>query len=543
MHSSAQWFVVAVGFAALATATRGTAQQQPVPAIRLEATRPRALPIGVVREQRVRIESPGWFVDPERSRLLQLELFRDLSLRLVRERLDMTLGGRTWTGRVDGYADSTALFAVADGELVGHLYLPFGVLKIERDTASGAYLVQQVEDGSAGQRSDVDFTPERGGTREITSREVEDESVVDLLVVYTRDALTTWRTLAQARASIDLGVATVNEAIRKTGVNGSVRVVHTAMVEYEESGDSAVELLRLRTPNDGYLDDVLELKDRYAADLVTLITETSDVDGRAGVGTPLSNGTGSAGFSTVRRRAVGGTTFAHELGHNWGAMHDWYVSDTAGAYAYSHGYVSLQGRFRDVMAYSDLCTANGISCPRLVAFASPERLHDGRPTGVPAGTSTACVVGNLGNPDCDADIAQTFAQMIPRAARYRDSRTALSARLLLAGQSVRSGSGRYRLTYQSDGNLCLHDDDERAATWSSNTSGTSPGEAILQTDGNFVVYDGLNQPRWASNTVGRGGTYFRVGDDGTFRVFNPQGQQVWTASGGPGSCSWSQALP
>lgn len=51
MHTSAQWLVVAVRVVAIATATRGTAQRLPVPANRLEATRPRALPIGVARSQ------------------------------------------------------------------------------------------------------------------------------------------------------------------------------------------------------------------------------------------------------------------------------------------------------------------------------------------------------------------------------------------------------------------------------------------------------------------------------------------------------------
>ena len=38
--------------------------------------------------------------------------------------------------------------------------------------------------------------------------------------------------------------------------------------------------------------------------------------------------------------------------------------------------------------------------------------------------------------------------------------------------------------------------------WASNTQfkGTGPWSAIMQDDGNFVVYDGGRHPTWASNT-------------------------------------------
>jgi hypothetical protein len=47
---------------------------------------------------------------------------------------------------------------------------------------------------------------------------------------------------------------------------------------------------------------------------------------------------------------------------------------------------------------------------------------------------------------------------------------------LLAGQSLTSTSGRYRLLYQSDGNLVLYDDVARTALWASNTGGSSAWE-------------------------------------------------------------------
>ena len=65
-----------------------------------------------------------------------------------------------------------------------------------------------------------------------------------------------------------------------------------------------------------------------------------------------------------------------------------------------------------------------------------------------------------------------------------------------------SADGRYNFCYQSDGNLVFYDGSQ--ALWASNTSGTTPGRAVMQSDGNMVVYDGSNVPRWASNTSGAG---------------------------------------
>lgn len=67
---------------------------------------------------------------------------------------------------------------------------------------------------------------------------------------------------------------------------------------------------------------------------------------------------------------------------------------------------------------------------------------------------------------------------------------------LLQGQSLVSTGGRYRLLYQGDGNLVLYDDVQRTAPWSSNTGGTSAGQAAMQSDGNIVVYRSDGQPAW-----------------------------------------------
>ena len=180
------------------------------------------------------------------------------------------------------------------------------------------------------------------------------------------------------------------------------------------------------------------------------------------------------------------------------------------------------------MATGQHCADMNTDCVRLLAYSNPLVTHYGNPLGVPVGSSTTCTTKNLSNPPCDADAAQAIGNMAPRVARYRDSRLALSARRLLPDESFRSSSGRYRLTYQSDGDLVLYDEQMRTRLWTANTAGTAPGQTLLQTDGNFVVYDSAGVNRWSSGTFGNFSAYLAVQDDGNLVIYGSDGQPIWT---------------
>jgi hypothetical protein len=69
--------------------------------------------------------------------------------------------------------------------------------------------------------------------------------------------------------------------------------------------------------------------------------------------------------------------------------------------------------------------------------------------------------------------------------------------ILSEGQSLTYG--RYKLTMQRDCNLVLYDDGH--AEWSTGTDNRGLGcFAQMQSDGNFVLYDGSDLVLWASNT-------------------------------------------
>jgi hypothetical protein len=102
-----------------------------------------------------------------------------------------------------------------------------------------------------------------------------------------------------------------------------------------------------------------------------------------------------------------------------------------------------------------------------------------------------------------------------------------AGRRLLPGQSITSANGRIRLLYQADGDLVLHDDERRDVLWSSGTPGTPPGRAILQLDGNLVVYDATGSVRWSSGTSGNRNAYLAVQDDGNLVIVSWDGRPIW----------------
>ena len=481
----------------------------------------------VIRQQRVEIASLELLSDLRRSTALQLNLFRDVSLRVLRERLEPTAHGIWWLGVVEGYPRSDAIFVVVGDHLVGHVYLPFGFFTIERQ-ADSSFLVQQIDQRGFTEGADVVISPRTTASAEtdtVRTGSADDGSVIDILIAYTQDVPGGFSSGSALEAALDMAVASTNRALDVSNVRTRLRLVHTASVEYEETGNGSMDLSRLRSTTDGFLDVLHGLRDQYAADLVALITERmDDVCGIAYLTNPQS--TGSAGFSVTRRACLYGT-FSHEIGHNLSAQHDWYVDATVGAYPYAHGYVDVERRFRDLMSYSDRCRDANTECVRVLAYSNPVVTHYGTPLGVPVGTSTECTAKNLANPSCDADVAQALGYMAPRVARYRDSRLGLSARRLLPGQSFLSSSRQFRLTYQADGDLALYDDRTRTRVWAANTADTTPGQALLQTDGDFVVYDAAGAKRWSSGTLGNPNAYLAVQDDGNLVIYRSDGQPVW----------------
>ncbi len=85
------------------------------------------------------------------------------------------------------------------------------------------------------------------------------------------------------------------------------------------------------------------------------------------------------------------------------------------------------------------------------------------------------------------------------------------------GGAVKSCDGRFTLAMQTDGNLVLYS--FGVPMWASGTNGRNGYIAIMQSDGNFVVYDDTSAPLFASGSSGHGGARLAVQNDGNTVVY------------------------
>ena len=79
-------------------------------------------------------------------------------------------------------------------------------------------------------------------------------------------------------------------------------------------------------------------------------------------------------------------------------------------------------------------------------------------------------------------------------------------------------SGRFQLIMQKDGDLALYHMGSKNPIWSSHTA-SKGARAIMQSDGNFVIYDAHNKAVWASHT-GHRGSVLKLESNGNLVIYD-----------------------
>lgn len=226
-------------------------------------------------------------------------------------------------------------------------------------------------------------------------------SVVDVMVLYTPQAKTAFGGAAQSNSSITTAITNFNVALNNAGVtNVTINLVYSGEVAYADSGDINSDLTRLRTAGDGFLDDVQSLRTLYGADLVALVTASpTSTCGLGYVNTNATNYSPTLAYTvTLFNCVVSNYSLAHEMGHNMGLNHDWYVSSSTTPCNHHHGYTNrtaitggtaspASARWRTIMAYNNECSAAGISCTRRNLWSNPTVNYNGEATGIAIGNA------------------------------------------------------------------------------------------------------------------------------------------------------------
>ena len=367
---------------------------------------------------------------PAVAATLTLNVFEDAVFTARVERSSPTSSGYVLTGRLEDVPFGTMALVVNGPVVTGTVRTPDATWRI-RSAGAGLYVIREVDLSTlppgaeplvpspddprvpppAVARADFESVAWAGADLEsiaVARADVsadDDGSVIDVLVVYTPAARDTEGGTPQIQALVDLWVAETNQAYADSGVVQRIALVEREEMDYVESSESLDDLGRLRDPRDGHMDDVHDIRDAYAADIVILIYERPPASGSCGAAfLMLSVGqrhnTYAFGIVGVD---CGARTFAHELGHVMGLRHDRFVTpEEELPYPYSAGYVNQRAfdagapessRWRTIMAYDNQCGHAGFGCQRLLRFSNPDQSFRGDRLGVPGDSPSAAVDG------------------------------------------------------------------------------------------------------------------------------------------------------
>ncbi len=392
-----------------------------------------------------------------RQPVLTLELFPDVFIAATFVRFDPNPNGVTWVGRVVGDDRSSVTLVYGDGLMTGSLITAAGTFTIRPAseavrrslpaTAGEAHVIAEVDQAALPREAEpipVTYSPaDLEAAADVVMGDTAD--VIDVMVVYTPLAQTHVGGQTAITQLIATAVSETNTSYANSAIRQRIRLVHTARVDYTEVGAFSTNLSVLRSGSGEGLGEVAALRNQYGADLVMMLVHPNGADacGIAYVMNSVSNAFAPSGYSVTDTACMSpGFTFAHELGHNMGAHHDWYVSSSQFPYPYAHGYVnpSAGHRWRTIMAYNDRCTTQGFSCRRLLSWANPDQTMNpfcelgsgftcnqslwflpGVKMGVTPGTRSNCQTGQLNSTECDAADSLALNNTALTVANFRQS--------------------------------------------------------------------------------------------------------------------------
>jgi hypothetical protein len=292
---------------------------------------------------------------------------------------DMGDGRSSWVGHATNAPENNVVIGISGTAVAGTFTYKGKLFKLE-PRADGSHVLSQVKTTDPAPELDpvsvADTTASGSGTAGGTAAAADGNgSVIDVLVAYTPAIQALYGTQG-AEALIIQSVAETNQAYVNSKMSTRLNLVQSVLTNYTESGDMNSDLSRLRTTNDGYMDELHTLRNTYDADVVSLIENEPQYCGLAYRMATLSTSFASSAFSVVHHScATGYYSFAHEIGHNQGAHHD--QANASGAILpYAYGYQDPYNRFRTIMAYA---CAGG--CTRIALFSSGDNPVYGIPTG------------------------------------------------------------------------------------------------------------------------------------------------------------------
>jgi hypothetical protein len=321
-----------------------------------------------------------------------IELPGGIAYEAVREvQQNVGEGRQSWVGHAEGDPDSAVVLGISGDAVAGTFVHQGHLFKLE-PRASGPHLISAVS--AIEPAPELDPVPIEDVTSTTSASGANNSNaaggsgpVVDVLVAYTPAVRAQFGTQG-TEALIVLAVAEANQAYANSGMSMRLNLVGSLFTNYLEAQDIYTDLTRLSATRDGYMDEIHTVRDNVGADVVSLIADRPGECGLAYRMSTLSVSFATNAFSIVHHAcATGYYSFAHEIGHNLGAHHDYANANGTPLFPYAYGYQEPGNAFRTIMAMN--CPGG---CPRVAQFSRSSVQYDGKPTGTPYFTENAYTI-------------------------------------------------------------------------------------------------------------------------------------------------------
>lgn len=222
---------------------------------------------------------------------------------------------------------------------------------------------------------------------------------IRVLFLYTNSALNLvgngYQNEVAMRTVVYTYINRANISFSNSNINAHMTLAYLGPTSFNENVHSWDDVLDyFTTPNDGYIDEVHTLRNKYSADVCVLFINKDDYCGEA----EAINADDDEAFCIVHPTYGCNYKYTaiHEIGHLVGCRHNYAVDLNLIPYRYGHGYYyyvenNPLASWRTMMAYDNACETG---CQRILYWSNPDVNYTGIPTGTSGIANNARVWNN-----------------------------------------------------------------------------------------------------------------------------------------------------